>query len=489
MIHDKTSKGIFLVFQGIWVTLSASIILLHSFKVFLAVYSSLGIISGVIFIRFAYNIIFYVPKNSWIKTNITAYIFLQVIYYVYHFPPANRYTPFIYIAAVLAVQLPCLYSFLRFKGNILEVRRNIPPVDINLKTIMAPVIFFTIMLWCQSMIKNIVMPSFEKGGIIIYYVVIPHSLTLVLLFILRKKLKRIHLLTAALILVGLTLITFQLFNGSLAGQFVANTLKEPYSLFWGFFAFSFIVDITYKYGKKFILERVMFISIMLIMILSEALSLVMRSLVVKPQYYVIFYIMIFVMLFLLPYMNKFFNNEFPEYTNPDKTPYTFLPYRNSLERLKNHNLTSGDDSVNITDNLTEKSVSLDLFLELLPEGLSLTPREKEVLEHICDGQDRDVLANILGISENTVKIHIRNIYSKFGVKNRDGLYALAGMEKNQNELTKREKEVYELLCKGKSENEISRELFISNSTTRFYIWNIRRKKYLNGNIEKSPNLT
>ncbi len=48
----------------------------------------------------------------------------------------------------------------------------------------------------------------------------------------------------------------------------------------------------------------------------------------------------------------------------------------------------------------------------------LTVREKEVLEHILPGKTNREIGNNLHINENTIKTHIRNIFSKYDVVSR-----------------------------------------------------------------------
>lgn len=48
----------------------------------------------------------------------------------------------------------------------------------------------------------------------------------------------------------------------------------------------------------------------------------------------------------------------------------------------------------------------------------LSPREQEVLEHLTKGQTNKEIASSLGISENTVKNHLKNILEKLHLKNR-----------------------------------------------------------------------
>jgi two-component system NarL family response regulator len=56
-----------------------------------------------------------------------------------------------------------------------------------------------------------------------------------------------------------------------------------------------------------------------------------------------------------------------------------------------------------------------------PRGIDapqLTPRELEVLRHVADGATNREIANRLGISENTVKNHVRNILEKLRLHTR-----------------------------------------------------------------------
>jgi DNA-binding NarL/FixJ family response regulator len=48
----------------------------------------------------------------------------------------------------------------------------------------------------------------------------------------------------------------------------------------------------------------------------------------------------------------------------------------------------------------------------------LSPRELEILRLVADGQSNPEIAATLYLSLGTVKIHVRNILSKFGVEHR-----------------------------------------------------------------------
>ena len=74
-------------------------------------------------------------------------------------------------------------------------------------------------------------------------------------------------------------------------------------------------------------------------------------------------------------------------------------------------------------------VSLPLDLTTRPRGnaagWNLAARELEVLEHLAAGHRNRAIASALGISENTVKFHVRNLFKKLDVTSRTEAIALA----------------------------------------------------------------
>ena len=60
----------------------------------------------------------------------------------------------------------------------------------------------------------------------------------------------------------------------------------------------------------------------------------------------------------------------------------------------------------------------------LARRYKLTPKETEILELLAKGRNGAYIRDKLGISEHTVKFHLRNIYGKMAVKNRQELLRL-----------------------------------------------------------------
>jgi NarL family two-component system response regulator LiaR len=60
-----------------------------------------------------------------------------------------------------------------------------------------------------------------------------------------------------------------------------------------------------------------------------------------------------------------------------------------------------------------------------PPGSNLTPREREVLALLVEGQTNKEIAEKLIISQATVRLHVSNILSKLGASNRTEAVSLA----------------------------------------------------------------
>ena len=69
-------------------------------------------------------------------------------------------------------------------------------------------------------------------------------------------------------------------------------------------------------------------------------------------------------------------------------------------------------------------VKIGKVLARLKNGETLAPREREVLELILQYKKRREIAEILYVSESSVKLYTRTLYSKLGVTCREELYAI-----------------------------------------------------------------
>ncbi|WP_420547694.1 LuxR C-terminal-related transcriptional regulator [Curvivirga sp.] len=63
---------------------------------------------------------------------------------------------------------------------------------------------------------------------------------------------------------------------------------------------------------------------------------------------------------------------------------------------------------------------------------SLTRRELDLLDYLKTGQSNQQIANYLGLSVNTIKFHLKNLYTKLGVKNRAQAVAVSLSRKSNH---------------------------------------------------------
>ena len=80
-------------------------------------------------------------------------------------------------------------------------------------------------------------------------------------------------------------------------------------------------------------------------------------------------------------------------------------------------------SVILVDSV-ERQKKVKSIIASLPEGISLSARQIDILEGIFDGKSRKEIAADLHLSENTVKMHTSSLYKALGVSSREEIYAL-----------------------------------------------------------------
>jgi len=86
-----------------------------------------------------------------------------------------------------------------------------------------------------------------------------------------------------------------------------------------------------------------------------------------------------------------------------------------------------DELLNIIESVAHgKMVFPYLDVKLINDNplTSLSKRELEVLSTLAAGRTNKEIARELGVSANTVKFHIRNLYQKLNVRNRSQAISL-----------------------------------------------------------------
>jgi len=79
----------------------------------------------------------------------------------------------------------------------------------------------------------------------------------------------------------------------------------------------------------------------------------------------------------------------------------------------------------IPADLLERALELSLREKPRHPLEGLTPRERQIAEHVGQGQRNRDIAAALGMSEGTVKVYLHTIYQKLGIENRTELALIA----------------------------------------------------------------
>lgn len=87
-----------------------------------------------------------------------------------------------------------------------------------------------------------------------------------------------------------------------------------------------------------------------------------------------------------------------------------------------------DGPATTTGKLAQTEAALDERCLEVAQAYALTDRESEMVRLICRGRSRSYIAESLGISENTVRFHVKGAYAKLGIHSKQELLTLIGIK-------------------------------------------------------------
>lgn len=103
------------------------------------------------------------------------------------------------------------------------------------------------------------------------------------------------------------------------------------------------------------------------------------------------------------------------YLLKDMDPDELIPALN--DAMSGKNVVAKELIASLTNIIQGKPSQPDTIEPATPLS-ELTPREQEILAHIAEGESNKVIARHLGISDGTVKLHVKAILRKLGVHSR-----------------------------------------------------------------------
>lgn len=82
----------------------------------------------------------------------------------------------------------------------------------------------------------------------------------------------------------------------------------------------------------------------------------------------------------------------------------------------------------------KKDIVLEDYEFFICNLSTLTPTEYKIYELYLDGKDAKEIIKIMGFTENTLKYHNKNIYSKLGISSRKQLLRFATLKQHQDKI-------------------------------------------------------
>ncbi len=353
--------------------------------------------SGLCIAAWGFYFKFYTPPNERTKTAADVLIYSNLLMIAINMM-AIHISPFLGLILSIAVLAFALYFHNKVSVEpVSEVYRG-SSKDNNITDLIKPLIFLcffiAIITINSGLMYQVINPAFEHQRFLVsWYWALPYIAAIYIMKNLPERISRNYILYVAIAMMGLSFIAFMALDRSAISYLIINTLMlgacGVYDLFW----WSILGEmLDYHTNPAKILGIGLSANILGILIgcltgnIIDAIGTVYGISILAL-------IIVFITLMALPVLHKHL----------------------SL-LLKSHIFLS-----NLHEMAPARQVQTIDNIIMLGK---LTQRESEIVGLLLKGRTYKMIANELYLSENTVKTHIKNIYSKFQVQSKSELMEL-----------------------------------------------------------------
>jgi len=261
--------------------------------------------------------------------------------------------------------------------------------------------FVTLLSVNSGFMYYIIRFSFSQHGMLVgVYWVLPYIAVVYLLSRLHKRLNMSYVLYAAIMIIGVAYILYFILDQSVVSYILVNTLLlgafGVCDLFW-WTVFGELLAFSKNPVKTFGVGLSANVLGILIGLLIGEVLLLFEQTNINPI--IVALVIVFLTLFSLPML-----------------------YNRLALVLDGRGFLVGLSRA--TDGETEKGPTqrqVDLDIEDFLKDWGLTEREVEIANMLYRGSTYKLITKELNISENTVKTHVKNVYSKLGVSSKSEL--------------------------------------------------------------------
>ncbi|SHH13028.1 LuxR family transcriptional regulator [Clostridium grantii] len=290
-----------------------------------------------------------------------------------------------------------------FKINI-SINKPIPHIFI----LMMCNLTFGIFINCGFM-SMVIYPHYEQfWNLHLYLETILYIIALMIMYFIGDKVQRILPLVLCVVFIFAAFLSFMIFESTIQGYILIELFIQFAYAFVNVFLWTLLGDVASIYGREFHVFGIILASNVISIFAGSILGAKLIS--IDSSYKVLTGVFSLIILFLviniIPWINERLHKDIKE---------------ENISKKK----SGGTEFVEEKScQLKEKDIVYGINLGEIPNVKLLTPREMEVIVLLLKGYTNKTITEELFISENTLKVHNRNIYKKLQVKNRKELFQL-----------------------------------------------------------------
>ncbi len=255
-------------------------------------------------------------------------------------------------------------------------------------------IFITIITVNSGFMYQVINPAFEHlKWLVSWYWAIPYIIAIYIMKNLPKKINHNYMLYVAIAMIGFSFLAFMALGRSAGSYLIVNTLMlgacGVYDLFW----WSILGEMLDYHDNPAKIFGMGLSANVLGIFIGSLIGNIGDDINARYRTTIIAFVVVFVTLMILPILHKYL-----------------------LNLLRNHAFLSTFYKM--------EEVKQNKNIRFLIELGKLTQRESQIAELLLKGRTYKMIAEELYLSENTVKTHVKNIYSKLQVKSKVELMGL-----------------------------------------------------------------
>lgn len=370
---------------------------------YISIYIS-ALLSGACVAGWGYYFKRYTPPSERIKTAADVIIYSNAIMIILN-TVAILISPFWGLSLSILMLVLALFFQLRLPPDTVPDVRKDNTYGTNTMSLAKPLAFlclFIVVITINSgLMYRVVNPAFAHlDWLSSWYWAVPYIIAIFIISNLPAKTNRNYILYVAITMIGLSFISFMTMDRSASSYFIIDTLMlgacGVYDLFW----WSILGEMLSFHDNP---ARIMGIGLSA-NVLGVFIGGAVGSFIFEAgssSASVLAIIVVLITLMILPLLHSYLSLLLKN--------HVFLTTLNEMPPAKQDETISGFTKIDL-----------------------LTERESEIAALLLKGKTYKAIADELYLSENTIKTHIKNIYSKFNIRNKAELIRLLMQKEDLN---------------------------------------------------------